>query len=742
MSSKNPIYLDYNATTPIDPRVAAAMQPYLTEHFGNPSSGHQYGATTRTAVEQARGQVAKLLGCQAHEVVFTSGGTESNNIAIQGLAFARAGLGRHIITSSMEHPAVSQVCDYLESHDFRITRIDPDHLGRVDPEAIKASIRPDTILISLMHANNEVGTIQPIREVAEIARKHNICFHSDAAQSIGKIQVQVQEMGVDLLSVAAHKFYGPKGVGALYIREGITLNKFIHGADHESNIRPGTENVLHIVGLGKAAEITQNELEANSNNMRQTRDALAEKLLDHLHNVQVNGHTTERLPNTLSISVKQMEASTLLASLDGVAASAGAACHSDDITVSPTLEAMGIPIDWAMGTIRFSTGKSTTMAEIDQAAEDIIRQVNKLLPDGEAISLETNDETIKLTHFTHGLGCACKLRPQDLEAVLAKMPKAKGDRILVGNDTADDAAVYLLNEEQALVQTVDFFTPVVDDPYLFGSIAAANAMSDVYAMGAEPQFALNIVAFPAKRLPLSVLEKMLQGAQDKCQEAGIPILGGHTIEDNEPKFGMVVSGWAHPQKLWKNQGAKPGDYLILTKPLGLGVMTTALKRGLLTEQQRDEIGQLMAELNRAAARAVKEIDIHACTDITGFGLLGHLNEILKASSVSAELWMDHIPVIDGVAQFIMGGIVPGGSKNNLDHLRKYLRCESGISHNQQLILADAQTSGGLLFSVAESWVEEVKNRLQDAGVTPHVIGRILPEQDKNSIVIKTTTQGI
>lgn len=740
MEEKKVIYLDYNATTPISPTVAGAMQPFLTEHFGNPSSSHIYGSVTRTAVEKARGQLAGLLACHAHEIVFTSGGTESNNLAIQGVAFAREKHGRHIITSGIEHPAVAEVCTYLESFGFTITRIMPDAYGLIDPDSVLEAIRHDTILISIMHANNEVGTIQPIAEISKIAHEKGIIMHSDCAQSVGKIPVVVDDLGVDLISVAAHKFYGPKGVGAIYIREGTPLKKVYHGADHEMNTRPGTENVLEIVGLGQAAEEAEKNLTENAEAMKQARDHLENRLHDALPRMRVNGHPDLRLPNTLSVSFQNLEASTLLLAMDTVAASAGAACHADGVTVSSTLEAMAVPVDWAMGTIRFSAGRNTSIAEVDRAADEIIKKVKQFLPDEEdEPTTFSTFESVKLTHFTHGLGCACKLRPQDLEAVLKKMPLASGPNILLGAETADDAAVYRLNDEMALVQTVDFFTPVVDDPYLFGAIAATNALSDIYAMGAQALFALNIVGFPAKRLPMSVLEEILKGASDKVKEAGIPILGGHTVEDNEPKFGLVVSGIIHPGKLWRNDGAKQGDHLILSKPIGLGIMTTALKRGLLDKQQIEEISGLMSDLNKRAAEAMHNNTVNACTDITGFGLLGHLKEMMMASRVSAELWMDQIPLIPGADNFISAGVIPGGTKNNLAFVSEEVEFAKGISEIKKLLLADAQTSGGLLFSVPAEQSKEVVVRLNEQNVQTSVIGTIKSRQNK-SIYVKSSNK--
>jgi cysteine desulfurase len=354
-----PIYLDYNATTPVHPEAVEAMRSYLEEHFGNPSSSHWYGIQTKKAVEKARGQVASLLGCQPDEIVFTSGGTESNNYAIKGVAFARRHKGHHIVTSAIEHPAVIEVCKYLEANGFRVSHVAVDELGRVDVDELEKAITPETILITVMHANNEVGTIQPIAEIAEVARRMGIVMHTDAAQSVGKIATRVQELGVDLLSVAGHKLYGPKGVGALYIRRGLQIEKLIHGADHEQNRRAGTENVLEIVGLGKACEIAERELEKNSFHMREMRDRLHRGLEEKLGNLRLNGHREQRLPNTLSVGFPNIEANTLLDEIEGVAASAGAACHTDSTDVSSVLTAMKVPLEYAMGTIRFSTGRLT-----------------------------------------------------------------------------------------------------------------------------------------------------------------------------------------------------------------------------------------------------------------------------------------------------------------------------------------------------------------------------------------------
>jgi cysteine desulfurase NifS len=373
-----PIYLDYNATTPIDKEVAEAMLPYLYGHFGNPSSTHEYGLIANKAVMDARKQIADLIDCKPHEIVFTSGGTESNNFAIKGAAFANMDKGKHIITSSIEHPAVIEVCKYLEKKRFEITYLPVDGFGIVNPDDVKNAIKPETILISVMHANNETGSLQPIREISKIAKENNILFHSDAAQSVGKIKVDVQEMGVDLLSVAGHKLYAPKGIGALYVKEGTKLEKLIHGADHEMNMRAGTENVLEIVGLGKACEIAGRDLLKNAAHYKEMRDLLFEKLKSELPDIHLNGHPEKRLPNTLSLGFANIEANKLLNEIKGVAASAGAACHTDSEDASSVLQAMNIPDKYAMGTIRFSTGRGSKEHEITKAATEIIRTIKKM----------------------------------------------------------------------------------------------------------------------------------------------------------------------------------------------------------------------------------------------------------------------------------------------------------------------------------------------------------------------------
>ncbi|PID93346.1 MAG: selenide, water dikinase SelD [Bacteroidetes bacterium] len=717
-----PIYLDYNATTPIDPEVAEAMRPFLQSYFGNPSSSHAYGITTRKAIEKAREQVAKLINASPSEIIFTSGGTESNNYALKGVALANRHKGNHLITSSIEHPAIFEVCKYLERNGFRVTYLPVDTHGIISIKELKRAIEKETILITIMHANNETGSIQPIEEIGKIAKERGILFHTDAAQSLGKIEADVESLKVDLLSIAGHKLYAPKGIGALYIRNGVTLEKLIHGANHEQNLRAGTENVLEIVGLGKAAEIAHRDLAQNAAHYMQQRDALHQAIMAAIPEVKLNGHPTLRLPNTLSLSFPGVEANTLISRLETVAASAGAACHTESIDVSAVLEAMKIPIRYAMGTIRFSTGRSNTPEEIRQAAKTIVETAQTLMPKEEMLPLKpvTTHEEIKLTHYTHGLGCACKIAPQALEEILKTLPPWNHPNILVGTETADDATIYQINEDTAIVQTLDFFTPIADNPYDFGAIAAANALSDIYAMGATPLFALNIVAFPENTLPMEVLQDILRGAHDKAHEAGIGVLGGHTIEDPEPKYGMVVTGIIHPQKILKNHGARPGDQLILTKPLGTGIIATGIKRGLTTKETEERALSLMKQLNKVAAEAMGGYPVHACTDVTGFGLMGHLLEMSRASKTDVQIWYDALPLLDEAIALATADVIPGGTHKNHAFVKEQIDF-GGYGRVTQMLLCDAQTSGGLLIALEREKARQLLSDLHHYGVEDAVI---------------------
>ncbi|MCF8390476.1 MAG: selenide, water dikinase SelD [Bacteroidales bacterium] len=725
------IYLDYNATTPIDVEVADFMIPFLKGKFGNPSSTHEFGIESRKEIELARMKVAKLLNCKPFELIFTSGGTESNNLALRGAAYALRENGNHIITSKIEHPAVLEVCKQLEKEGFSVSYLDVNEKGVVSLKDIKDVLRDSTILVSIMHANNEVGSIQPIAEISELLRGKNILLHTDAAQSIGKIPTDVKVLGVDLLSVAGHKFYGPKGIGALFIKDGVGLVKQMHGADHEHNIRPGTENVLEIAGLGKAAEIALRDLEVNAQNMKFTRDLLYNSIIKEIPEARRNGDPGNSLPNTLNISFPGLDVSLLFSEMREIAASAGAACHTDQVDISHVLEAMKISQEYAMGTLRLSTGKHTTQEEIERAVSILTEKVKLLSNSGlELHPVATGTKNIKLTQYTHGLGCACKISPKILEDVLKGLRIPVNPDILVGPETSDDASVYKINEETAIVQSLDFFTPVIDDPYEFGSIAAVNALSDIYAMGAKPLFGLNIVGFPHQRLPIQVLKDILKGAQDVCDEAGIPILGGHTIEDNEPKFGMVISGIIHPQKIIKNKGANPGDVLILTKAIGTGILSTALKRGLLDEKTKDVLYNSMRQLNKLSSELMTNYNPTACTDVTGFGLLGHLKELCEASGVSAEVSYSMVPLLPGVEELVNQGIVPGGTENNLRYLEKEITWEKGLSEYHKIILCDAQTSGGLLISIPDYQAERLLQNFVKHNQLAISIGKLVPLQER------------
>ena len=374
----NPIYLDYNGTTPIDSDVFETMIPFMEHSFGNPSSSNFYGIIPKKAVEAARRQVAGLINCSPGEIIFTSGGTESNNHAIKGIACAMADKGKHIITSMIEHPAVIEVCRFLEKMGFSVTYLPVNKDGLVSFSSVTEAIRADTVLITIMHANNEVGTIQPIAEISRLAHEKGIIMHIDAAQSTGKIPVDVDKLGADFLSIAGHKLYGPKGIGALYIRKNLRVEKFCHGAGQEMGKRAGTENVAGIAGLGKACEIASESLKNYMAETKNLRDMLYKELKHKIKGVKLNGHRYKRLPNTLSLSFKGMDANRLLKKtrLD-MAASAGAACHSGGVEISHVLQAMNVPMELARGTLRFSVGRMTTADEIRRAVEVVVNAVNE-----------------------------------------------------------------------------------------------------------------------------------------------------------------------------------------------------------------------------------------------------------------------------------------------------------------------------------------------------------------------------
>lgn len=364
----NRVYLDYNASSPIAPEVAAAMLPFLTDYYGNPSTNHWAGKPAKEAFERARRQVAALLNCGEDEVIFTSGGSESNNHALKGVFYALKGHGNHIITTKIEHPAILNPCKFLEKHGADVTYVGVDRYGQVAPADIERAITDKTILISVMHANNEVGTVQPIVEISKIAKKYNVLVHTDAAQSVGKIPTRVDDLGIDLLSMAGHKLYAPKGIGALYIRRGTPIEPFVHGAGHEGGRRAGTENIILAAGLGKAC-VQALEVLPNAG-IRELRDYFWHELKNHFtENIVLNGHPEERLPNTLNVSFVGKVGQDILAKIPGLAASTGSACHAGTVELSPVLKAMQVDDEVGKGTIRFSLGRYTTKEEIDIALQ-------------------------------------------------------------------------------------------------------------------------------------------------------------------------------------------------------------------------------------------------------------------------------------------------------------------------------------------------------------------------------------
>jgi cysteine desulfurase len=379
MPTERPIYLDHNATTPVDPAVFAAMRPYLETEFGNPSSSHAYGQAAHRAVEHARRQVAELLGADPAEIVFTGGGSEADNLAICGVAFSQWDRGRHIVTTAVEHPAVLNTCRYLQRrHGFAVTVLPVDRTGLVDPDDVRRALRDDTILVSVMHAQNEVGTVQPVAEIAAAARERGIAFHTDAAQSVGKVPVPVQGLGVDLLAVAGHKIYAPKGVGALYVRSGLTLEPLIHGAGHEDGRRAGTENVAGIVGLGKACALARKHLNEEASRLQDLRDELWRQLAEAVPGLRLHGHPDRRLPNTLNVGIPGVAGADLLAAAPGIAASTGSACHARRTEPSGVLLAMGLGPAEALAAVRLSLGRFTTEEDVGKAADLLIAAATTL----------------------------------------------------------------------------------------------------------------------------------------------------------------------------------------------------------------------------------------------------------------------------------------------------------------------------------------------------------------------------
>jgi cysteine desulfurase len=710
-----PIYLDYNGTTPVDPEVYKAMLPYLTEFFGNPSSSHYYGYQAKMAIEKARKQLSDLINCKPEEILFTSGGTEANNLAISGYVKANVAKGNHIITSVIEHPSVLEVCRSLEKEGFRVSYITVDEKGIVDITTLEKAINASTLLISVMHANNETGTIQPIEEIAKIAKKHKIAFHTDASQSAGKIKTDVDELGVDMLTIAGHKLYAPKGIGALYVRQGIQIKQISYGASQESGMKPGTENVKDIVALGKAAEIALQGIDHYSKTTRNLTENLFNQLKSSIPEIRFNGHYTMRLPNTLNISFPDILNGDLLRELPDVCVSAGAACHSAEDQTSYVIEAMGVPKNYARGTVRISVGKMTTQQEVDYAAKQMIRAFERI--SGNDILKDEMTSSNQMMDYSLNPGCSCKISSASLDLILKDLPTFNHPDILVDATSKDDAAVYRLTDETAIVQTVDFLTPMVNDPFTFGEIAAANAISDIYAMGAKPLFGLNIVGFPSYKLPLEMLQQILLGASSKAKEAGVSISGGHSVEDQEPKFGMAVTGIIHPDRILRNSTAHAGDAIILTKPIGTGIISHAAKLKIATEVSIIAATEAMRNLNNIILELINNFEIHACTDVTGFGLSGHLHEMAAGSGLDAKIKFSSIPIFAGVEDLALAKIFPRSTNDNLNYSKNFIQWDPIISEYQKVIFCDAQTSGGLLISVSAMQEKEIIEFLINNGVS-------------------------
>ncbi|MGQ9609944.1 MAG: cysteine desulfurase NifS [bacterium] len=374
------IYMDHSATTPVHPAVLEAMLPYFTKNFGNASSVHSFGRDAKNAIEEAREKIADFVGAQPNEIIFTSGGTESDNFAIEGVAFENSKKGNHIITSVIEHHAVLNTCKHLESHGFQVSYVSVDEHGIVDLDHLKSLIRDETILITIMHANNEIGTIEPISEISAIAKENGIIFHTDAVQSVGKVPVNVNDLGVDLMTMSAHKIYGPKGIGALYIRKGTKIEPLIRGGHHERNRRAGTENVPGIVGFGKAVEVASADMEQESKRMWELTERLKEGLFEKIEYVYENSHPTKRVPNIINLSFDYVEGESIILNLDikGVAASTGSACTSGSLEPSHVLTALGLCASTAQGAVRFSLGRDNTIEDVDYIIDIMPEIINKL----------------------------------------------------------------------------------------------------------------------------------------------------------------------------------------------------------------------------------------------------------------------------------------------------------------------------------------------------------------------------
>lgn len=457
MAGMKQIYLDHSATTPVHSEVLEAMLPYFGDLFGNPSSIHSFGQDAKKAVDEARDKVASLINADPSEIVFTSGGTEADNLAVMGVAYAREGKKNHIITTCIEHHAVLNTCGYLEKKGFEVTYLPVNRYGLVNPHDVKRAITTETAIISIMHANNEIGTVEPIEEIGRIASENGISFHTDAVQTVGKIPVNVSALNVDLLSLSGHKIYGPKGIGALYIRKGTRITPILYGGHHEKDLRAGTENVPGIVGLGKACEIASRDLMSEMDHLRNLRDRLENGIMDKIDRIRLNGHPSQRLPHILNVSFENIEGEPLILNLDmkGIAVSAGSACTSDAMESSHVLKALGIPPDIALGSVRLSLGKENTEEEIDYVINALVEIVEHLR-DVSPLQGETNPKkqcVITFYETPDALRAEKVLKRKGLKFTLSSVPpeisrpSCCGVAILFGCRDREDVGDFLKEQD-------------------------------------------------------------------------------------------------------------------------------------------------------------------------------------------------------------------------------------------------------------------------------------------------------
>ncbi|KAH0577715.1 Cysteine desulfurase / Selenide, water dikinase [Spironucleus salmonicida] len=792
-----PIYLDHNGTTPMCQEVCDEMSKLLqiqdgkTFCFGNPSSAHIYGFQAKEKLEESRKHVADLFNISKDFVYFTSGGTESNNMVIIGLS--QLNEGREIISGPCEHPSIEEPIIYAKrAYSVKHKILNCLKTGEPDVAQLESLLSPQTFLVTTMLAQNEIGTLTDTQEMYYTIKSYNeahgtsILFHVDASQAVGKTAVA---FCCDLMTIAPHKFYGPRGIGCLLSRQ--RPPKIAYGAPQERSCRPGTENLLAIVGMAKACEVAGRDLQvrvqSSCRKVQKMYDVLQASNLDFavngaagilLENGKFASHFSQNeqicISNTLSVSFRNCPANSIISSLaDSVCISAGAACHSDRIDISQTLKSIGLDQQYAMGTIRISVGEFVSLEEAEIGIQKIIQVVkyyqsgnmmrldelsaltSSLQPENSVkseeivlqnveLQIEKYPDTVQnsvaltescpvisktqnLLNLTSGLGCACKLRPQALSRVLQSINFGKDPNILVSQATADDACVYQL-DNQLLVSTTDFFSPVIDDAYLFGKISAANALSDVYAMNSKPIFAIAIAGFPSNRMSEDSMIQVIQGAVDKCQEAGIVISGGHTIESIEPFFGLCVNGIQNRiEKIKLNRieekVCQNDIYLVMTKKLGVGMLTTAMKRGLIQNRQNykeiyDELVWNMETLNIIKQELPDQVV--ALTDITGFGLAGHLSEMLIQDGLSAEIYTKSIPVLKGVQQIydLYQKIVLTNENNKIYVANNNFKLDDVPFFTD--LVTDATTSGGLLFAV-KGWntATEIAD-LYDGTIIGHV----------------------